>query len=502
MSSPAAGQGEPAGPGSDGAGRPGGWLAFALFLLVSLALQAASFGDTNRHADETFYFLVGQRMHEGLLPYVDVWDRKPFGLFLAYYLIAGISTSVLAYQLVACVLAALAALLVCLLAGHLSNRRGGLYAGLVYLLILGPFEGATGQAPDFYNPLIAGAALLVLLSRESLGRGETGWRVWLAMALCGLALTIKQTTLFESAFLGIWVLVALGRAGVALPRLAGIALACCAIGALPTLLVAGYYALAGHWYEFWHAMVISNLQKQRPGGEAFRALGIGLRGAVLLAFALWGLWSSRSGGDGRRFLACWIAAALVGFLSVPNFYSHYTLPVLVPLSVAAGLLFARHALHRVLLVVFVVYALLWHNPFHRDQTLASIRSMDQLARAIRAGDPGGGLLVFDAPHYLYALTGERFLSPLVFPHHLNHAIENDVSHLDTHAEVDRILRNRPGVIVLAREPRNWPVNRYSRERVLAYAARNCRTAREIVLHEDINRIAMIVFASCRAPSAR
>ncbi len=134
MSSPAAGQGEPAGPGSDGAGRPGGWLAFALFLLVSLALQAASFGDTNRHADETFYFLVGQRMHEGLLPYVDVWDRKPFGLFLAYYLIAGISTSVLAYQLVACVLAALAALLVCLLAGHLSNRRGGLYAGLVYLL--------------------------------------------------------------------------------------------------------------------------------------------------------------------------------------------------------------------------------------------------------------------------------------------------------------------------------------------------------------------------------
>ena len=34
--------------------------------------------------DEQFYLLVGDRMLHGLLPYVDVWDRKPVGLFLVY----------------------------------------------------------------------------------------------------------------------------------------------------------------------------------------------------------------------------------------------------------------------------------------------------------------------------------------------------------------------------------------------------------------------------------
>jgi len=32
-------------------------------------------------------------------PYVDLWDRKPPGLFALYYLFAGISRSVLSYQL-------------------------------------------------------------------------------------------------------------------------------------------------------------------------------------------------------------------------------------------------------------------------------------------------------------------------------------------------------------------------------------------------------------------
>ena len=69
-------------------------LAAVLFLLASLALRFSTFGDTNLFVDDVFYFLVGQRMHEGVLPYVDVWDRKPLGLFAIYWAIAAISTSV------------------------------------------------------------------------------------------------------------------------------------------------------------------------------------------------------------------------------------------------------------------------------------------------------------------------------------------------------------------------------------------------------------------------
>lgn len=464
-----------------------------LFAAVSLALQAASFGDTNRHADELFYFLVGQRMHEGLLPYVDVWDRKPFGLFLVYYAIAGISHSVLAYQVTACLAAGLTASLIAAIVREFASWRGAVFAGLAYLLMLGPFEGATGQSPDFYNPLIAGAALLIL--RE---RGRRGGRTWLAMLLGGLAITIKQTSVVEAVFLGLYALWA-ARRNLPLRRLLWAALGFALVGAAPSLGIAAGYALAGHWPEFWQAMVTSNLVKGQSSGEVHRLLGIALAAAPVLLAALAGLlgpverWA-------RRFLAGWSAAALLGFLAVPNFYVHYFLPALVPLAAASGLLFARSRLRLPLLVGLALYSFLWHAPWRRDWALASARSMDEVASLVREHDGGkdgaGGLLVFDGPAYLYALTGERFLSPLIFPHHLNHAIENDVSHLRTGAEIDRILANRPGVVVMAVWPSNRPVNAYSRRQVLAYVRGSCRLVRVVDLPEGPSSTPLAIFGDC------
>lgn len=468
--------------------RPG-VLAF-LFALIAVALQVATFGDTNRHADELFYFLVGQRMHDGLVPYVDVWDRKPFGLFVVYYVIAGISHSVLAYQLAACLAAALTAWLIAAIVREFAAWRGGLCAGLAYLLMLGPFEGATGQVPDFYNPLIAGAALLIL--RE---RGRLTGRTWLAMLLGGLAITVKQTSAIEAVYIGLF---ALRSAWAHLSRtkllcvLFGFAL----VGAAPMAAIAAGYAWAGHWPEFWHAMVTSNFVKGRSSGEAHRLLGIVLAAAPLLLTAVAGLVGSGE-RRARGFLAGWACAALLGFLAVPNFYYHYFLPALVPLAAASGLLFERIRLRLPLLVGLALYSFLWHAPWRRDWALASVRSMDELAALVRTHDTGGGLLVFDGPAYLYALTGERFLSPLVFPHHLNHAIEADVSHLRTAAEIDRILAKRPGVVVMAVQPSNRPVNAYSRTRMLDYVHRNCRLAGVVDLTEGQFKTPIAVFGDCR-----
>jgi len=474
-------------------------LFFALLLAAAIALNFTSFGDTNRHADETFYFLVGQRMHEGLLPYVDIWDRKPFGLFLVYYLIAGISTSVLSYQLAACALAAATALLVGRLVSFWADGRGGILAGILYLFAIGPFEGSTGQAPDIYNPLIALAALLISQELVRLLEGRVNWRIWAAMAACGLAITIKQTSLFESAFFGLTVLFCLLRAGVPPMRIAGVAALSCVLGALPTLLVAGFYWQAGHFYEFWHAMVISNLSKAAQTGEAWRALVILVRVGPLLALTGWAIFAARTDRRAKIFLSCWLAAALLGFLSVPNFYAHYVLPVLVPLCVVGGLGLASMRMAVPVVAALLVYATIWHSPDRREWTRGSIDSMNTIADRIRAHDPGGGLLVFDAPVYLYALTGERFLSPLVFPHHLNHAIEEDVSHLDTSEEIDRILANRPGVIVMSRYPRNKPVNPYSRSRVLDYARRNCSYTETVGLHEERLVVPTVIFGECGTP---
>jgi hypothetical protein len=469
------------------------------FVLVALALQASSFGNTNRHADETFYFLVGQQMHDGLLPYVDIWDRKPFGLFAIYYLIAGISRSVLAYQIIACLFAAATAGMVCAIVTRAANLRGGVLAGLSYLLVICPFEGITGQTPDFYNPLVAGAALLLLTSFVQLERGKAGWRVFLAMALCGIAITIKHTALFESLYLGSVAPFMMWRARAPIIRIVQIAAGSMLLGALPTLLIAGYYAHIGHWAEFWHAMVISNLTKAPETGGGVLAFGTLLSLSPLLAFALLGLWRKPASRDVRMFVALWLVAALIGYLSVPNFYRHYALPLVVPLAVAAGLLYGYYKNWRPMIVGLAVYSLLWFNPLQGTWRRQSNQSMQAMAQLIVDHDDGGGLLVFDAPPYLYALTGKKPLSPLAFPHHLNHMIENNVSHINTHAEIDRIIAGMPSVIALSAFPRKQPVNSYSRNRVLDYAKHNCRSANQVILYEENGFVPTLIFGDCAKP---
>ena len=59
-----------------------GWLIAGVILALAFVLRAPTFGDPALHTDEEFYFYVGQQMLDGRLPYVDIWDRKPFGFFL------------------------------------------------------------------------------------------------------------------------------------------------------------------------------------------------------------------------------------------------------------------------------------------------------------------------------------------------------------------------------------------------------------------------------------
>jgi hypothetical protein len=67
--------------------RAGETLKAALVLgLLVLATRAWIFGNPVVHIDDQFYMLVGERMRLGDLPFVDVWDRKPIGLFLIYAL--------------------------------------------------------------------------------------------------------------------------------------------------------------------------------------------------------------------------------------------------------------------------------------------------------------------------------------------------------------------------------------------------------------------------------
>lgn len=468
---------------------------FALLLLAAILLRADTFGDPNLHGDEAFYFTVGTMMHHGALPYVDVWDRKPLGLFILYYLIAGVSTAPLAYQLAATVSAAATAAAIAAMARRWTTATGGVLAGLCYLLALGPFQGFGGQSPVFYNLFVALAALIVLRALPALREGRTPKGVAGAMLLAGLAITMKTSALFEGAYLGLAATWALWRSGARPARVLAAALPWALIGAAPALACAAAYALNGHWAEYWHAMVTSNLAK--PGSWPTAWIRLQILAAMLSPIALIAALGLVRQNRERAFVIGWLAAAIAGLCAVPNFYVHYGLPIVVPLLVAASGFLARQPLGAGVTATLAILSCALSSPFQYGHAAKSRAAIDRLTAAAKAHVGDGPLLLYDAPPQLYQLTGQPFVTPLVFPTHLAHGIEKDVSHLSTLGETRRVLALRPGAVVIAVPPRNGPINEETHRLVLAYVGTHCRLIEVVPTLERLGTDMIAVWGDCR-----
>ena len=64
--------------------KPSVGLVFLVIVLLSVMVRWQTFGNPAIGFDEQFYLLVGDRMWHGVIPYVDIFDRKPIGLFIIY----------------------------------------------------------------------------------------------------------------------------------------------------------------------------------------------------------------------------------------------------------------------------------------------------------------------------------------------------------------------------------------------------------------------------------
>ena len=468
---------------------------FALLLLGALLLRVSTFGDPNLHSDEAFYHTVGATMHHGVLPYVDVWDRKPLGLFILYFLVAGISTAPIAYQLAATAFAAATACVIAMIARRWTTPVGGLLAGVCYLFMLGPLQGFGGQAPVFYNLFIALAALLVLRGRPALRKGTAPPAVATAMLLAGLAVTMKTTALFEGCYLGLAATHTLWRSGAGPAHVWATAALWMLIGAGPSLAIAAAYAISGHWPEYWQAVVLSNFAKTAAWSVAWMRLKV----LVVLLVPLGGLaWLGlRRQTTDRGFVMGWLAAGTVGLCSLPNFHLHYALPLSVPLFVAASSALSRVSFGAAATAALAIVSVAMSSPFDFGHTARSRAALERLAASARTHLNGGPLLLYDAPPQLYAWTGEPFATPLVFPTHLSHLAERDVSHLSTTSEIRRVLARRPGAVIMAQLTPSPLINEETHQLVLAYVGRNCRLIDVAPAYERLGTDTFAVWGDCR-----
>ncbi|WP_114228090.1 MULTISPECIES: glycosyltransferase family 39 protein [Sphingomonas] len=429
----------------------------AILLVATLIARGQTFGNPVLGFDEQFYLVVGDRLLGGALPFVDVFDRKPIGLFLIYgfiRLLGGEGT--IQYQLVAGLFAWGTATLVWRFAGRVGNARGAIAAALAYLLWLDLMEGEGGQAPVFFNLPVLWAAML---TEQAIRRGRIDWRAGLApMLIVGVAIQIKYTALFEGIFFGCALLVGAWRARAGTASLIGMAAVWVLMALLPTLVAYLAYLALGHGQDFLFANFISMWGKLADP-FATSAIGLVTIAGILFPLTLCIILPPPADGEAQRrslkFVYWWLAAAVAGMLVMRSFSTpQYAMPVLVPAVIAAAPRLGQmrpspRLVWPFLLVIFVASQIvLW--------SLQNLKGRAHEAALItRAATPARGcLFVYDGYPALYRLTHACVLSRFLFPGHLNMENENSARALGVAptVEVRRILAQRPATIVMDDPP--------------------------------------------------
>jgi hypothetical protein len=420
-------------------------LAAILIALAVLVSRLQTFSDPVLGFDEQYYLLVADRMLHGAVPYVDIWDRKPIGLFLIYAaaILPG-ADPFLSYKLLAALFVGATAFAIWRGARVAAGPFGAGVAALLYVFWLNFMEGEGGQAPVFYNLPVLLAALLVRRAVER--RGSPGRDGLTAMLLAGISLQIKYTAVFESAFFGLALIWAGWRAWGASQRLALTMLGWLAALLAPTLIAWGAYAAIGQSQAFVFANFVSVFGRL-PDPLADRMMGLALIVTILSPLAVIALLASRQ----MRFVQLWALAAAFGVLAFGAFLSpSYGLPVVPPLCLCAAPWFDGGRLRRWVGGALLALSL-GGGVFAVHKVMIGKGNREQALAIAAAAQPrhGGCMWVWDGYPALYMLTGSCIPTRLAFPGQLNAANENSprAAGVDPVDEVRRILAGKPETIV-------------------------------------------------------
>lgn len=471
----------------------------AILLTIAVLIRLPTFGEWNYDVDVQYYALVGQRMLEGATLYVDIWDRKPPGLYLIYALIGLVSREAIAWQIAATLAALVGGYGVARIAGLVTGSAGALMAGVAYLTLLGRFGGEDGQAPVFYNPLMMLCAWSILTRFDLIKGGGIDLRLIGGFAAAGAAIAIKQSAAIEALFFGAFAGLLLLRGApkpTIIPSLFALALA----GATPLLLVLGYYAWIGHLPELWQALVESNTARLYPDAttriERFTTLMALL--ALPLGVAVLGGRTLRHEPDKRshlEFLGLWAAVAIWAVAVYPNVYPHYALPLLGPLCVLSAPFLASPRIGWIAFTGLLAFGLWGSDSLDLRTRWQAHGASDPFAAYVAAETPGKRLLIAGMPSFLYQCIGATPPSALAFPAHLYDGAESGVSGVDEVAEMKRILARRPETVVVEHPIRLSPRNEANFALTEAYV-RGCGRLRKFTIYDHDGARGMWVYSRC------
>jgi hypothetical protein len=420
-------------------------------VIIALILRAPLFGSPVIWIDEQLYLLVGNRMLEGQLPFVDLWDRKPIGLFLIYAFASLFGDGVLAYQLLASLCAAATSLVIWRMARLFATASGAWWAAVIYQVYLSAFHCFGGQSPVFYDLPMAWAALRISRMAVDSSTARIFAPGCVIMLAAGSAIQIKYCAVFEGVAFGI-ALVALDlRANGLSGRLVANATGWVICALAPTALAGAYYAIIGHWHEFFYANFESILYRQVHKSwwaETAKSM-ISIAGPLIAAIAATFLARRRLGRELTMFFWLWIFFAVAGFFVIGPYSDHYRAPLLVPLlTLGAGALGgSAWTIINIALAVIPGLAMAVPRTLHNNVEGGTRAEVEHATSIIRSRLQGGCLFIYDGDAVLYRTTHSCLPTRFVLPQHLSGDEEVAAIGVNPSQEVRRVMETRPTVVL-------------------------------------------------------
>lgn len=325
------------------------WLVLLAIAAFVILVRSPSFPPSVIDPDESMFILMGRELLHGHLPYVAIFDIKPFGLPAFFALVMGVAgQSVFAARLLGTVCVIATALLLRRTALVIGMRAGPAFAlAILYAAFSTQMDGLATTTEVLLAPFTAAGVFLAFKGRYQTEAGRQ-LRTISGMGACfGLAIWIKYlpalTASVAFAALNLWWL---GTGRARFLRVCAFAVPFAITCALPTVITGLFYALLGHRQEFWAAnfgfmagyaqqgapLHGIRLIAQQAVVELWPLLGLALAGYFLA------LRHRSPDGDRTGIIAAmlWLTAELVAAIMPMHFFAHYFLLVLPPLALLAG----------------------------------------------------------------------------------------------------------------------------------------------------------------------
>ena len=255
----------------------------------------------------------------------------------------------------------------------------------------------------------------------------------------------------EGAFFGLAHLWYLRRARAAWSATVGAAAVWAILGIAPTAVVVAFYHARGAavFEAFWFANFTSvALRRSYPAAKiAARLAGTTAQLSPFIVCAIVA-WRTRPRSAETVLAFGWLVAALVAFGMIGAFFDHYALPLMVPLTMIAAPVLGRYRMARAVVALTAAILIVFHLTTERDDRASAFA----VARVMAANDGSECPYVFAGDSILYHLARACVPTAYAFPSTLAYEPERGATGIDEAAEVRRIMRRRPPVVVTLDPP--------------------------------------------------